>query len=309
MAPIVVLGSLNVDFVAPVPVLPGPGETVLGGDLGTFAGGKGANQAVAAARLGGRVAMVGRVGADAHGELLVRRLEQDGVDAGGVLRDPEAPTGAALIMVAAGGENVIAVAPGANARVDAADVRRAMETVDEGGLLLLQLEIPLPAVGQAALEAGRAGRRVLLNAAPAARLDLALLENVEAVVANEVEAAALLGRGVGSPAGALEAAAALAAAGPRLAVVTLGAAGAAVHTAGRSWRAQPFPVEAVDTTAAGDAFAGALAAGLAAGVGDEAAVRLASAAGAATATRAGAQDSLPRPADLRRLFGLDWPGV
>jgi ribokinase len=307
MAPIVVLGSLNVDFVAPVPVLPGPGETVLGGDLGTFAGGKGANQAVAAARLGGRVAMVGRVGADAHGDLLVRRLEQDGVDAGGVRRDPEAPTGAALIMVAAGGENVIAVAPGANARVDAADVRRAVAAVDDGGLLLLQLEVPLPAVEQAALEAHRAGRRVVLNAAPAARLDLALLGNLEAVVANEVEAAALLGRPVGSPAHALEAAAALGAAGARLAVVTLGAAGAAVHAAGRSWRAQPFPVEAVDTTAAGDAFAGALAAGLAAGVAGEVAVRLASAAGAAAATRAGAQDSLPSPADLRRLFGLDWP--
>jgi ribokinase len=307
MAPIVVLGSLNVDFVAPVPVLPGPGETVLGGDLGTFAGGKGANQAVAAARLGGRVAMVGRTGADAHGELLVRHLERDGVDASGVLRDPEAPTGAALIMVAAGGENLIAVTSGANGRVDAGDVRRAVAALDEGGLLLLQLEVPLPAVERAVVEARRAGRRVLLNAAPAARLDLALLRDLEAVLANQAEAAALLGRPVASPADALEAAAALAGAGARLAVVTLGAAGAAVHAAGRSWLAQPFPVEAVDTTAAGDAFAGALAAGLASGTGDEAAIRLASAAGAAAATRAGAQDSLPRPEDLRRLFGLEWP--
>ncbi len=190
MAPIVVLGSLNVDFVARVPVLPGPGETVLGGDLGTFAGGKGANQAVAAARLGGRVAMVGCVGADAHGDLLVRRLELDGVDAGGVRRDPDAPTGAALIMVAAGGENVIAVTPGANARVGARDVRRAVAALDAGGLLLLQLEVPLAAVEQAIREARAAGGRVLLNTAPAARLDLDRLAGLEAVVANESEAAA-----------------------------------------------------------------------------------------------------------------------
>jgi len=303
-----VLGSLNVDFVARVPALPGPGETVLGGDLGTFAGGKGANQAVAAARLGGRVAMVGRVGADPHGDLLVGGLEKDGVDAGGVRRDPDAPTGAALIMVAAGGENVIAVTPGANARVGVEDVRRALAALDAGGLLLLQLEVPLTAVEQAIAEGRRAGCRVLLNAAPAARIDPGLLRGLEALVANKSEAAALLGRPAASRADALEAAAAIGAAGARLAVVTLGAAGAAVHADGRSWLAEPFPVAALDTTAAGDAFVGALAAGLARGAPDAAAVRLASAAGAAAATRAGAQESLPRPADLRRLFDLEWPG-
>ncbi len=199
--------------------------------------------------------------------------------------------------------------PGANARVGARDVRRAVAALDAGGLLLLQLEVPLAAVEQAIREARAAGGRVLLNTAPAARLDLDRLAGLEAVVANESEAAALLGRPVASAAEALEAAAAIAAAGARLAVVTLGAAGAAVHAAGRSWLAEPFPVTALDSTAAGDAFVGALAAGLAGGAQDAAAVRLASAAGAAAATRAGAQESLPRAADLRRLFDVEWPAA
>ena len=296
MPPIVVLGSLNVDLVARVAVLPGPGETVLGDRLLTFTGGKGANQAVAAARLEGRVAMVGRVGRDAGGDTLLRQLSLDGVDASGVSRDADEPSGAALIMVGADGENLIAVAPGANGRVGDAEVERALRATGSDGLLVLQLEIPRAA----ALRAIGECRRVLLNAAPAAPLPLDLLRGLEALVVNESEAAALLGRSVPG----VEAARALHAAGSALAVVTLGAAGAALCDADGARVAEPFAVQAVDTTAAGDAFVGALAVGLAAGRPATEAVRFANAAGAAAATRAGAQESLPRREDLRRLFGV-----
>jgi len=293
---IVVLGSLNMDLVTRVAALPAPGETVLGDRLRTFTGGKGANQAVAAARLGGRVAMVGRVGRDAGGDALLRQLSVDGVDASGVERDGDEPSGAALIMVGADGENLIAVAPGANGSVGAADVEGAVRAVGPDGLLVLQVEIPR----DAAVRAIRTGGRVLLNAAPPAPLPLGLLHGLEALVVNQSEAAALLGRSMAG----VEAARELHAAGCKLAVVTLGAAGAALCDAAGARVAEPFPVRAVDTTGAGDAFVGALAVGLAAGRRAAEAVRFANAAGAAAATRAGAQESLPRSEDLRRLFGV-----
>jgi len=303
VAPIVVLGSLNVDLVARVPALPRPGETALGRRLETFTGGKGANQAIAAARLGGRVAMVGRVGRDAGGDALLAQLGRDGVDVGGVARDDREPTGTALIMVDDAGENLIAVTAGANGGVGTADVDRALAAAGRDGLLMLQLEVPLEAVAQAV--AARHGRRVVLNAAPAARLDAALLRGLEALVVNESEAAALLGRALPGPDAARE----LHAAGAGLAVVTLGAAGAALCDASGTLRVAPFAVTAVDTTAAGDAFVGALAVGLAAGRPPAEAARLASAAGAAAATRAGAQASLPTAEDVTRLFGREAPAA
>jgi ribokinase len=296
---IVVLGSLNVDLVARVPTLPRPGETALGDRLQTFTGGKGANQAVAAARLGAEVAMVGRVGTDAGGDLLLSALARDGVDVSGVARDGSEPTGTALIMVDAAGENLIAVAPGANGRVGPDEVARALAACGPGGLLVLQLEIPPAAVAAAV----RSGGRVLLNAAPAGELDRSLLRGVEALVVNEGEAAALLGR----PMGGADAARELYAAGAGLAVVTLGAAGAALCSPAGPAAVEAFPVEAVDTTGAGDAFTGALAVGLAAGWPLAEAARLASAAGAAAAARQGAQASLPWADDLERLFGVSVP--
>jgi ribokinase len=302
--PIVVLGSLNVDLVVRVPALPRPGETVLGDRLSTFAGGKGANQAVAAARLGGRVAMVGRLGADPGGDTLAGSLDREGVDASGVERDAGEPTGAALIMVDGGGENLIAVAPGANGRVGVADADRALRAAGADGLLVLQLEIPMDAAARAV---GRGGR-VVLNAAPAAAAARELLRGLHALVVNQSEAAALLGGGpVRGGGAALETARALHEAGAGLAVVTLGAAGSVLCDADGARLVEPFVVTAVDTTAAGDAFAGGLAVGLAAGLPAAAAVRLGNAAGAAAATRAGAQASLPRPADLERLFGIRLP--
>jgi ribokinase len=242
--------------------------------------------------------MVGRVGRDAGGDALLSQLERDGVDVAGVERETDEPSGTALIMVAGGGENLIAVVPGANGRVGAADVDRALGAAAPDGLLVVQLEIPLAA----AVGAIRAGGRVVLNAAPAPAggLGADLLRGLEAVVVNETEAAALLGCRL---AGA-EAARALHGAGARVAVVTLGAAGSALCDADGARLVEPFAVEAVDTTAAGDAFVGALAVGLAAGRPAAEVVRFANAAGAAAATRAGAQDSLPRVSDLDDLFGV-----
>jgi ribokinase len=304
---LVVLGSLNTDFVARVPELPRPGQTVLGERLLTFAGGKGANQAVAAARLGARVTMVGRVGRDARGDALLTELEREGVDARGVARDPEEPTGAALIVVDRAGENQIAVTAGANGRVDATDVTRALEALEGGSLLALQLEIPLGSVALAVAGAVRRGRRTILNAAPGASLEPELLRGLEAVVVNQEEAGTLVGRTVAGPAAALAAARHLHLAGVRLGVVTLGAAGTALCDQDGPRLVEPFPVSAVDTTAAGDAFVGALAVALGRGLPPGTAVRLAGAAGAAAATREGAQSSLPTAEELRARFGLDWP--
>src|SRR6266702_8755344 len=167
MARILVLGSLNMDLVLTVSHLPQPAETVLGERLGRYPGGKGANQAVAAARLGGQVAMVGRIGADDFGPELVANLKTNGVDASGVEPDNSAATGAALIFVGPDGQNMIAVAPGANGRLDKFDIERAVATLQSGHVLVMQLEIPMAVITPAAVAARRAGAHVVLNASPA----------------------------------------------------------------------------------------------------------------------------------------------
>ena len=301
------LGSLNMDLVVSLSHLPRSGETVIGDQLQRFPGGKGANQAVAAARLGAEVAMVGRVGKDSFGDELLSNLEADGVVIGGVDRDPNEPTGAALILVEKGGENMIAVARGASRVVGDVDVARATSNLKEGDVLLLQLEIPLAMVSAAARLAKAAGARVILNAAPAAPLEASLLSQLEVLVVNELEVEPLLGRPAADPEEAEEAARMAVQQGARSAVVTLGAAGAVLVQGESIHRMKAQRVEAVDTTGAGDAFVGALAAALAAGAALVQAAELAGAAGAAAVTKPGAQASLPRPEDLRRLFGMTWP--
>ena len=293
------LGSLNMDLVVKVPHLPRAGETVLGDRLGRYPGGKGANQAVAAARLGGQVGMVGRVGADDFGAELVANLAANGVDASGVERDNSAATGAALIFVGPEGQNMIAVAPGANGRLDTFDIERAVARLQSGDVLVMQLEIPMAVITPAAEAARRAGARVLLNAAPAQPLDPGLLDQVDALVVNEGEARAIVDKA--SPEAA---AAALHAIGPRIAVVTLGPDGSVFCDETGVHRVEPFHVTSVDATGAGDAFVGALAVGLANGLPTNAAMRFANAAGAAATTLLGAQVALPHVKDLRRL-GLD----
>jgi len=298
------------DLVVTVPRLPRPGETVLGERLGRYPGGKGANQAIAAARLGAQVAMVGRVGADGFGPELVANLTANGVDVSGVEPDNSAATGAALIFVGPEGQNMIAVAPGANGRLDNFDIERAVATLQSGDVLVMQLEIPMDVIMQAAQAARRAGAHVVLNAAPAQRLDAGLLNQVEALVVNEREAELLVvdDRVAGVLAneeGPEAAAAALRAMGPRIAIVTLGPVGSVYCDETGVHRVEPFHVKSVDATGAGDSFVGALAVALANGLAAEAAMRFANAAGAAATTLLGAQAALPRLDDLRRLFGLD----
>ncbi len=300
MARILVLGSLNMDLVVTVPHLPRPGETVLGERLGRYPGGKGANQAVAAARLGGRAAFVGRVGGDDFGPELIENLTANGVDASGVEPDNSAATGAALIFVGPDGQNMIAVAPGANGRLDKFDIERAVAKLQSGDVLVMQLEIPMDVIMQAAQAARRAGAHVVLNAAPAQRLDAGLLNQVEALVVNEREARDLVNET--SPEAMVQA---LHAIGPRIAIVTLGPSGSVYCDETGVHRVEPFHVKSIDATGAGDAFVGALAVGLANGLPAEAAMRFANAAGAAATTSLGAQAALPRMEDLRRLFGLN----
>lgn len=319
LALLTVLGSLNMDISVTVPELPIPGATVLGG-AATFApGGKGANQAVAAARLGAeanvRVSMVGCVGDDEFGRTLRATLNREGVDDKFVRTTPEAPTGIAMITVDQAGENIITVAPGANREVGAQDVAALNGTGESPRVLVISAEIPVPAI-LAALGGVTLGTSALtvVNLAPAPPKHdaLAILsQHPDWLVVNESEAAAILGRSVNGLADAASAASDLVVAGARNAVVTAGAAGAAYHAAGvnqASARTVPsFAVHARDTVGAGDTFVGALAVALAAGIAPAEAVTAASSAAATAATRPGTQAGMPRPADIRAATGYEWP--
>ncbi|WP_055552712.1 ribokinase [Streptomyces sp. NBRC 110028] len=303
---LLVVGSANADLVVGVDRRPGAGETVLGSDLAVHPGGKGANQAVAAGRLGARTALLARVGDDAYGRLLLDSQREAGVDTAGVLVGG-APTGVALITVDPSGDNSIVVSPGANSRLTPGDVRGAGSLLAAARVVSLQLEIPLETVAEVVrtADAGfgdRPGPRVVLNPSPPAPLPAEVLAACDPLVVNEHEARYLLS---GDPAGDAtdpEAwASALLSRGPRSVVVTLGGAGALVADGDRTVHVPSLPVDAVDTTGAGDAFTGALAWRL--GVGDdlETAVRYAVRVGAAAVTRAGAQVSFPTADELAAL--------
>jgi len=312
---VTVVGSLNTDISLAVPHLPGPGETVLsaaGAVIGS--GGKGANQAVAAARLGAAVRMVGCCGDDQFGTRLRAGLAAEGVDTAGVRVVAGAASGVALITVDAAGENSIAVAAGANALAGPDEVAAAFAAPCDA--LVLSAEIPAAVIAGVLARARTAGVTCVLNLAPAPGGAAALLGGgVDWLVVNEQEAAAVLGRPVsgeaGGPGGARRAASGLARMGARHAVITLGAAGAvlvhALDAAGAAVLVPGFSVASVDSVGAGDAFVAALAVALAAGVAPAAAVRAACAAGAAATTRRGAQAALPGPADVLAATGLPWP--
>lgn len=295
---IVVVGSLNLDLVARVQRMPRPGETVLALGYAEHAGGKGANQAVAAARAGARVAMVGRVGSDDAGARLRDGLAGEGIDVAEVRR-VDAPTGRALIEVDEDGQNRIVVVPGANHAWRAGDLPLGL--LDGADLVVLQREVPDDVVVAAIHRARGAGARVLLNLAPAGPVAPEVLADVDVLVVNESEAADVAGTSEDEVAREPLAAARMLAQRVReQVVVTLGADGA-VH-AGRSGegRVAGVPVEVVDTTAAGDAFVGALATRLADGAPIGEAVRFACAAGAEATTTAGAQPSLPAREAIER---------
>ena len=309
MPKIVVVGSSNTDMVVQTPHIPAPGETVLGGEFIMAAGGKGANQAVAAARLGAEVTFVARVGQDVFGEQALAGFRREGLDTRHVVTDPEAVSGVALIFVDAGGENSIAVAPGANARLSPDDVRRAREVIEAADVLLLQLEIPLETVQMAAEVAHRAGVRVILNPAPAPAdpLPAELLTCVDVLTPNESEAGLLIGTKVADTSDAELAARRLIERGVGAVIVTLGARGALAVTPEGQQLVPSFPVDVVDTTAAGDAFNGGLAVALAGKKSLAEAIRFASACGALAATRMGAQPSLPA-ADEVAAFWMEREG-
>ena len=301
---VTVLGSLNMDISVTVPRLPGPGATVLGSVARFTPGGKGANQAVAAARLGADVRMVGCVGGDDFGRQLLAALRAEGIDADAVRTVTSVPTGLAMIAVDEAGENLIIVAPGANHEVGPQDVTAA---VGKGDILVISAEIPAPAIAQALAHPGPC----ILNLAPAPadapELVAAAGESLDWLVVNESEAAAVLGRPVRGLADAQRAATELTAKGPRHAVVTAGAHGAALAGPDGAHAVEGFTVTAVDTVGAGDTFVGALAVALAAGVPPPDALRAAAAAGATAVTRPGAQAGMPRPADILTATGVPWP--
>ncbi|MBO2457192.1 ribokinase [Actinomadura violacea] len=290
---VVVVGSVNADLVVGVDRRPDPGETVLGSDLATHPGGKGANQAVAAARLGGRVGIVGRVGDDGHGALLRDALAGAGVDLAHLAVTP-GPSGVALITVGPDGDNSIIVSPGANARLTPDDVAAARDMIAAASVVTFQLEVPMPAIEAAARAAASAGARVVLNLSPTAPVPAGVLALCDPLVVNEHEAAYLLG----GTAGPEETAGALLRSGPRSAVITLGADGVVVADAEGTTAIASPKVDAVDTTGAGDAFTAALCLRLARGDSLRDAARYATRVGAAAVRRPGAQTSYPTPDDL-----------
>lgn len=303
-ARIAVLGSINMDLVIRAPRLPRPGETILGTALTTHPGGKGANQAVAAARLGAAVSMIGCIGNDAHGRMLLDALARENVDITHVRTVTDQPTGAALITVDQHGENTIVVAPGANGLVSGADLDAAAETIASADILITQLEIPLATVQQAIELAHHCGRQVLLNAAPAQPLPEGFLQAVDFLVVNEREARLISGCSENDPSGRL--AGLLRERGRGPVVVTRGAKGVvSCNRIGCVLHQDAFDVNAVDSTAAGDAFCGALAVAVAEKrLADELqdAIRFANAAGALSVTRSGAQASLPTRAEVEALL-------
>jgi ribokinase len=299
---VVVVGSSNTDMIIKLERIPKPGETIIGGDFATAAGGKGANQAVAAARAGADVSFVARVGNDMFGSQAMEGFVSDGINVEHVEKDPGTPSGVALIFVDERGENSIAVASGANAKLTPADVREARDVIAGADILVVQLETPVETVRAAVELAADNGVRVVLNPAPAQTLGEDILRHVSVLTPNETEAALLSGIEVTDVVDAEKAAAKLVSMGPEAIVVTLGARGAFVFESDRREVVPGFQVDAVDTTAAGDVFNGALAVALAGGAPLVEATRFANAGAALSVTKLGAQPSAPTRAEVDELI-------
>jgi len=301
---IVEVGSINMDLVVHLPRIPKPGETMMATDFKTYAGGKGANQAVAAARMGAKVHMVGCVGKDAFGIELRQQLIKEGITTDHVIERTDQATGIALIQVDEKGQNSIAVAGGANLCLTEINVTSALIEIGYFSTLVMPLETPLSVVYTAASFAKEKGARVILNPAPAIKLDEQLLKMVDVLVPNEHEIELITGIDCRNDYGLQKAAATLFSLGPKTLVVTLGGRGAAIQSReGKDVTYVPaFPVDPVDTTAAGDCFIGTLAVALTEGMGIETAVQMANAAAALSVTRKGAQSSLPYRTELTRFL-------
>ena len=299
---IVVVGSSNTDMILQMEHIPRPGETILGGRFSMAAGGKGANQAVAAARAGGRVTFLARVGRDMFGRQAIEGFRRDGIDVQHVIEDELSPSGVALIFVAASGENSIGVASGANLCLSPADVERVAETIAGADVLVMQLETPLETVRAAATIAVAHHVPVVLNPAPAQPLDDQMLRMITVLTPNESEAELLTGLRVADETTASKAAEQLRGKGIGQVIVTLGARGAWVSAAEFSGLVPALKVKPVDTTAAGDVFNGALAVAMSEGMSLERSVRFACAAAALSVTRLGAQPSAPQRAEIESML-------
>jgi ribokinase len=308
--PIVVVGSVNLDLVCAVERIPVPGETLIGGDVRLFGGGKGANQAVAVARLGYPVTLIARVGDDAFGRDLRSALRTAGVDVRHVLATRHTPTGSAFICTDRRGENSIVVSPGANRRLRPADIERRLGVLRSAGMVLLQLETPMDTVEYVAGAAHRAGVPVMLDPAPARALSSRLLRRITWLTPNETEARVLCGTGTLALTRRAVAAAArqLRSRGAGSVVVKLGRRGAYVTLDDGGVLVPAFRVRTVDTTAAGDAFNAGLAVALTTGQAPVDAVRYAAGVGAISVTRPGAQPSMPTAREVQRLLRAGAPG-
>lgn len=290
---ILVIGSSNTDMVIKTNNFPVPGETILGGRFLMNAGGKGANQAVAAARLGGVVTFVGKIGDDIFGKQAVQQLEDEGINVNFVAVDPDNPSGVAMITVDRKAENTIVVAPGSNGTLSPEDFDKALSELYEAEFVLMQLEIPIPTVEYIARIAAQKQKKVILNPAPAAELSVELLQNLYIITPNETEAELLTKIKVSDESSALKAAEALHQKGVEIVIITMGAAGAFLLASGISELIKAPKVEAVDTTAAGDTFNGALVVALSEGRSIHDSILFANKAAAISVTRIGAQSSVP----------------
>jgi len=294
-ANITVLGSSNTDMIVQIQRIPGPGETLLGGKFSQAADGKGANQAVAAARAGASTRFIARLGADMLGDQALAGFVKDGIDVSQITRDPKVASGVALINVSTAGENAITVASGANAALTPAIMKKSAAAIKKAQCLVMQLETPLPTVAAAAQIAKKAGVKVILNPAPAQKLPPALLKNVDILTPNEHEARLLCGVAVTDEASSKKAAEALMKKGVGTVIITLGKEGAYVadKQTGLRRHLPTYPAKRVDSTAAGDVFNGALAVALAEGKDLVDAICFANAAASLSIMKLGAQPSIP----------------
>lgn len=306
-ARIAVVGSLNMDLVIRAAHFPKPGETILGREFQIIPGGKGANQAVAAARLGGLVSMVGRVGEDSFGKELLRNLELVGVDGKHIHQDTDAASGVALIVVDDQGENSIVVASGSNMQLTEEDVEAAEKVISSANVLIMQLEVPLHVVKRAAQIAHDNQVVVILNPAPAKPLTSDLLRMVDLLIPNESETALLTGLPVDGQTELETAASFLIDSGIETVVITLGSRGALMAKKNENKMFSAFDVQPVDTTAAGDAFVAGLAVALGMGKSLHDAIDWGNAAGALATLRFGAQTSLPTYEEVSRMLAGENP--
>jgi ribokinase len=300
---ILVVGSLNMDLVVRTPHMPAPGETVLGRGFTTSPGGKGGNQAVAAARLGGNCRMIGRVGADAFGRELTDNLKASGVDTTDVITTPDAPTGVAMILVDSSGENSIVVASGANFRLTPDDIFPRSELFEQAKVVVLQLELPLPTVRCAIQLARRHGCKVILDPAPAPQSLPEDLCEVDIISPNVSESELITGEKAQDERGDKLVASKLIERGAQAVVLKLGGRGSLVVCADEHfYRVPPYKVDVVDTTAAGDAFTAALAVAVARGEKLRDAAKFANAAGALACTKFGAQAAMPTAEEVHAIM-------